>query len=152
MPPRSASRSWVASAAQTLRWEAVDPYQEPAFHTEIGLFAKGDAFTDYSAAIKAIGAGRRLAASVHEIMYGISLELSEHVVGPETQVQNVDHVEKVGTSARNVMPVRARKDLPEGGELEAGFDEAAARREADRCLQCGLICYLQSKQSSREAS
>ena len=142
----------VAPAARTLRWEAVDPYQDPAFRTEIGLFAKGDAFTDYSAAIKAIGAGRRLAASVHEIMYDISLELPEHVVGPETPVQNVDHVENVGPSARNVMPVRARKDLSEGGELEAGFDEAAARREADRCLQCGLICYLQSSESSQEAS
>jgi NADPH-dependent glutamate synthase beta subunit-like oxidoreductase len=26
-------------------------------------------------------------------------------------------------------------------ELEQGFDAAKAQSEADRCLQCGLICY-----------
>lgn len=138
--------------SQTLRWDAVDPYQEPAFRTEIGLFAKGDVFTDFSAAIKAIGAGRRAAASVHEIMYGISLELPDHVVTPAATIQNIDHVEDVPTVARNVMPVRARKDLTEGGELEIGFDETAGRREADRCLQCGLICYQHAGTESEKAS
>jgi NADPH-dependent glutamate synthase beta subunit-like oxidoreductase len=50
------------------------------------------------------------------------------------------------------MPVRARKDLAEGGELEIGFDETAGRREADRCLQCGLICYLHTGTESEKAS
>ena len=30
---------------------------------------------------------------------------------------------------------------PEGVEIEKGFDKAQAMAEADRCLQCGLICY-----------
>jgi len=137
---------------QALQWQAVDPYKEPAFRTEIGLFARGDVFTDYSAAIRAIGAGRRAAASVHEIMYGISLELPDHVVAPGSPIQNVDSVEDVSTAARNVMPVRAASDLTEGGELEVGFDDAAARREAGRCLQCGLICYLHSDSESKKAS
>jgi NADPH-dependent glutamate synthase beta subunit-like oxidoreductase len=142
----------TAAPSQPLQWEALDPYKEPAFRTEIGLFATGDVFTDYSAAIKAIGAGRRAAASVHETMYGISLALPEHVVAPETPIQNVDHVEDVSITARNVMPVCAPKDLTEGGELELGFDETAALREADRCLQCGLICYLQSDSDTKKAS
>jgi NADPH-dependent glutamate synthase beta subunit-like oxidoreductase len=138
--------------SQALKWEAVDPYKAPAFRTEMGLFAKGDVFTDYSAAIKAIGAGRRAAASVHEIMYGISLQLPQNVVAPETPIQNVDHVEDVSTAARSVMPVRAAADLSEGRELEVGFDEDAARREADRCLQCGLICYLHSGTAAQKVS
>ena len=142
----------AAPPSQPLQWQALDPYKEPAFRTEIGLFARGDAFTDYSAAIKAIGAGRRAAASVHEIMYGISLALPEHVVAPETPIQNVDHVEHVSAVARNVMPVCAPKDLSEGGELEIGFDETAALQEADRCLQCGLICYLHSDSDTKKAS
>ena len=137
---------------QLLRWEGINPYKEPAFRTQVGLFADGDVFTDYSAAIKAIGAGRRAAASVHEIMYDISLDLPENVAAPEAPVQNVDHVEKVSASTRNIMPVSARRDLAEGGELESGFDETAARQEADRCLQCGLICYLQSDSESKKAS
>jgi len=85
-------------------------------------------------------------------MYDISLELPEHVVVSESAIQNVDHVEEVAAVARNLMPVRARKDLSEDGELEVGFDETAARKEADRCLQCGLICYLQSGGESKKAS
>ena len=150
-PGQAEEQPSVETQTQALRWEAFDPYKEPAFRTQIGLFAKGDVFTDYSAAIKAIGAGRRAAASVHETMYGISLELPEHVVAPETPVQNVDHVEDVSAEARNVMPVCASKELAECGELEIGFDEATARREADRCLQCGLICYLHSESDSQKA-
>ena len=39
------------------------------------------------------------------------------------------------------MPVAAPRELEQTGQLELGFDEAAARKEASRCLQCGLICY-----------
>jgi NADPH-dependent glutamate synthase beta subunit-like oxidoreductase/NAD-dependent dihydropyrimidine dehydrogenase PreA subunit len=142
----------AVAVSQALKWQAVDPYKEPSFRTEIGLFAKGDVFTDYSAAIRAIGAGRRAAASVHEIMYGISLQLPDNVVAPETPIQNVDHVEEVSTVARSIMPVRAAKDLSAGRELEVGFDQDAARREADRCLQCGLICYLHSGAAAQKVS
>jgi hypothetical protein len=85
-------------------------------------------------------------------MYDISLELPEHVVAPETPIQNVDHVEDVSTVARSVMPVCATKDLTEGTEIEIGFDESAARQEAGRCLQCGLICYLHSDSEAKKAS
>ena len=45
------------AADQPLRWEAFAPYKRPAFKDEVGLFAEGDVLADYSAAIKAIGAG-----------------------------------------------------------------------------------------------
>jgi len=129
-----------AKTEPPLQWVASDPYKAPAFHTQIGLFAEGDPFTDYSAAIRAIGAGRRMAASVHEIMYGVSLELPDDVVTPDSPVQDVDQVEHVPDSPRNIMPLCA-KDPAECRELELGFDENTARSEAGRCLQCGLICY-----------
>jgi hypothetical protein len=116
----------------------------------MGLLAKGDAFTDYSAAIKAIAAGRRVAASVHETMYGIALELSSNVVAPDTYLQNVDHVEDVKSSSRRTMPLCEEKDLYRCKELELGFDEHAARFEAGRCLQCGLICYRRVPEAARE--
>ena len=135
------SEDATPDAEGPVRWVGMSPYKEPTFRTEIGLFSKGDAFTDFSAAIKAIGAGRRIAASVHEIMYGIPLDLPENVVTPEVYVQNVDHVEEVNSSARRLMPLRGPHDEGKHKEVELGFDEATARVEADRCLQCGLICY-----------
>lgn len=127
------------------RWLAIEPYKQPAFRTETGLLAKGDTLSDYSGAIKAIGAGRRAAASIHEVMYGISLTLSENVVTDESDVQNVDHIHSVAEDRRQIMPLCSLKDLPVCGEIEKGFTEDMARSEADRCLGCGLICYVRAE-------
>ncbi len=147
-----ASADAMPEAEGPLRWVGMSPYKEPAFRTEIGLFSKGDAFTDFSAAIKAIGAGRRIAASVHEVMYGIPLDLPDNVVTPDVYVQNVDHVADVNSSARRLMPLRGPHDEGKHKEIELGFDEAAARVEADRCLQCGLICYRHAAEPTEKVA
>jgi len=128
------------------RWEALPPYKQPKFKDEIGLFAQGDVLADYSAAIKAIGAGRRAAASIHQIMYGIEPILSENVITPQSTIQNVDQVERVDVSQRQIMPICSGPALVECGEVERGFSEEMAKTEAERCLQCGLICYERSVQ------
>jgi NADPH-dependent glutamate synthase beta subunit-like oxidoreductase/Pyruvate/2-oxoacid:ferredoxin oxidoreductase delta subunit len=127
--------------AQTLGWEGVQPYKQPALKDEIGLFAEGDVLADYSAAIKAIGAGRRAAASIHQIMHGLSPNLTEQVITPQSVLQNVYHVEKVPASQRQIMPICSGKELVMCGEIERGFSADMALKEASRCLQCGLICY-----------
>jgi formate dehydrogenase beta subunit len=130
-----------AEAQKTGRWEARESYKQPAFSDQVGLLAAGDAQTDYSAAIRAIGAGRRSAASIHQVMYDIEPGLPEDVIIQESVLQNVDHVEHVGDSSRNIMPLRGPKELAEFKEIEKGFSENVAKDEASRCLQCGLICY-----------
>ncbi|MGD8267405.1 MAG: hypothetical protein PVF55_04510, partial [Desulfobacterales bacterium] len=45
------------------------------------------------------------------------------------------------SEVRQIMPLAAPRELDQKGQLELGFDEEAARQEAARCLQCGLICY-----------
>jgi formate dehydrogenase beta subunit len=122
-------------------WTAVPPYKHPAQSTEPGLFAKGDALTDFSGAIKAIGAGRRAAAAIHKLIYNIPLDLPGNALKPDAVIQNVDHVEAVATSQRRIMPLAQRRDLEQLMELEKGFDTQAAMAEAARCLNCGLICY-----------
>ncbi|MEE4112758.1 MAG: FAD-dependent oxidoreductase, partial [Desulfobacteraceae bacterium] len=122
-------------------WTAVPPYKPPEHADEAGLFAKGDVLTDFSGAIKAIGAGRRAAAAIHKLIYDIPLDLPENVLKPDAAIQNVDHVEAVATSQRRIMPLADNRDLAQLMELEKGFDTAAALTEASRCLNCGLICY-----------
>ncbi len=138
---------FIPSASQeedgnSLKWEALPPYKQPAYRKEIGLMAEGDQLTDFSAAIKAIGAGRRAAASIHETLYDIPLDLPDIVVTPETPVQNVHQVSMVPTRARETMPLAGGDQITKGAELERGFDKESARKESNRCLQCGLICYL----------
>ena len=125
-------------------WEGIEPYKHPDSANESGFFAKGDAVTDYSAAVKAIGAGRRAAASIHKLMYGISLDLPENVINERSIVQDIDHIENVKSVSRRIMPLCDIKDMEWCREFEKGFDETTALAEADRCLQCGLICYRNS--------
>ncbi|UCF95170.1 MAG: FAD-dependent oxidoreductase, partial [Desulfobacterales bacterium] len=142
---KSAETEAEEPASASLRWEAVPPYKQPAFKHEIGMFAAGEVLADYGAAIKAIGAGRRAAASIHQIMNGIAPSLTEHVITPHSILQNVDHVEDVAASRRQIMPLCSRKDLSVCGEIEKGFTADMAQTEAARCLQCGLICYERSE-------
>lgn len=135
------TESMESPAALSLRWEGIQPYKQPAFKDAVGLFAEGDVLADYSAAIKAIGAGRRAAASIHQIMHGLSPNLTEHVITPQSVLQNVYHVEKVHASQRQIMPICSGKELAICGEIERGFSADMAQEEASRCLQCGLICY-----------
>lgn len=132
------------SSDRPLRWEAVPPYKQPAFKEEVGLFSESDVLADYSAAIRAIGAGRRAAVSLQQIMHGIEPSLTEHVITPKSFLQNVDHVEDVAGLQRQIMPLCSGRELARCGEIERGFSEDAARTEASRCLQCGLICYVRT--------
>jgi NADPH-dependent glutamate synthase beta subunit-like oxidoreductase len=145
--------------ALSLRWEGAQPYKQPALKDEVGLFAEGDVLADYGAAIKAIGAGRRAAASIHQIMHGLSPNLTEQVITPQSVLQNVYHVEKVQANQRQIMPICSGKELAICGEIERGFSTDMAQEEASRCLQCGLICYehtktttVDEKEESSEAS
>jgi NADPH-dependent glutamate synthase beta subunit-like oxidoreductase len=132
------------ASVQPLRWEAFAPYKQPALKEEVGLFAEGDVLADYSAAIKAIGAGRRAAASIQQVLYGMDPSVTEQVITPQSLIQDVNHVENVAACQREIMPICSGRELAVCGEIERGFSKEAAQAEASRCLQCGLICYEHS--------
>jgi NADPH-dependent glutamate synthase beta subunit-like oxidoreductase/NAD-dependent dihydropyrimidine dehydrogenase PreA subunit len=140
IPREGKPESMEASVA----WEGMGPYKAPLLSGEIGLASPGETLTDFSAAIKAIAAGRRAAASIHQTLYGIPVHLPDQVLTGRSVVQTVNCLENVMPLARKIMPLCNEKDPGFCEELEKGFDEETAREEASRCLQCGLICYQQS--------
>ena len=131
------------NTAGPIAWEGISPYKKPVFKDEIGLLATGDELTDFSATIEAIGAGRRSAASIHQVMYGLEVRLEPDVVTPDFDIQNVYSVENVKMESRRIMPLCPSSELDTCGELEIGYSKEDAAAEAGRCLQCGLICYRQ---------
>lgn len=135
----------VAGEKGPVLWEAGVPYKKPENMEESGFFAAGDPQTDFSAAIRAIAAGRRAAVSIHRKIYGIEPELPEKVITSEAMVQNVDEVSNVRAVSRQIMPMSQSMELAAGYELEKGFSEKMAISEAARCLRCGLVCYERSK-------
>lgn len=130
------------AADPAIAWEAFEPYKKPDFRKEIGWISENDTLSDFSGAIKAIAAGRRSAASIHQSLYGIPLALSDQVVTSGIQLQDVDHVENVQILPRRIMPLC--KTPSACSEIEKGFTQEMAVSEASRCLQCGLICYKQT--------
>ena len=143
-PQMDQADSTEDTPADTDLWEAFPPFKNPMFHREIGLLSQSDTLSDYSAAIKAIGAGRRAAAAIHYVMYGLALKHPTNVVTSDSELQNVDQVFRVQPAQRQIMPLNDPMVIAGGDELEKGFDEATATAEAGRCLQCGLICYQQT--------
>jgi len=131
----------VSDVAAPLRWEAIETIKKPAEKDNLGLLAQGDDLTDFTAAVKAIAAGRRAAAAIHHVMYGNPIEHPPNVVTPQTWVQNVDHVHHVTPSTRQIMPLGGTREMAMGEDIEKGFSKEMADKEASRCLQCGLICY-----------
>jgi NADPH-dependent glutamate synthase beta subunit-like oxidoreductase len=137
-----------------LKWVAQEPYKRPAIKDENGFFSKVDPMSDYQAAIKAIGAGRRVAASIHQVMLGIEPFLDDKVLMEDSIVQNIFELgeEDVKISSRAIMPLRSPKEAGDVIELEKGFDEHMARKEAGRCLRCGLICYMHTGKKKTKAA
>lgn len=133
---------------EAVSWEATESYKQPAYNGETGLLAYGDTLTDFSATIRAIGAGRRGAASIHQIINGNIAENPENVITLNSYVQNIDAIFNINTSARHIMPVCNVDMDPACMEIEKGFTQDVAKAEADRCLQCGLICYKQNDTSN----
>lgn len=133
-----------------VRWEGIQPYKNPVYSEEKGLLSEADPVTDFSAAIRAIAAGRRSAASIHKIMYDLDIELPENVISGDSVIQTVSGLEGVEPSGRQIMPACPPQDVPDRcPEVELGYSQQQATIEANRCLRCGVICYTgQSRNES----
>jgi len=126
-------------SGKTIKWVGVESCKSPA--DDSGLLSKGGPLTDFSAAIKAISAGRKGAASLHQLLYGIELYNPDQVIRSQTIIQNVDQIFGVMDIPREIMPLNYIND----SELEQGFTKKQAKKEAERCLECGLVCYKHSE-------
>jgi formate dehydrogenase beta subunit len=124
-------------------WETLVPSPSPFAEEDIGIFRPGEVTSDYKAVVEAIGAGRRGAGSIQRYLTGEAVEAPEHMIRKHTRVLSVDQLEPVSEGSREVMPERSEEEQIEdpNAEIALGYSEEQAIREAQRCLQCGLICY-----------
>jgi NADPH-dependent glutamate synthase beta subunit-like oxidoreductase len=124
-------------------WETLVPSPSPFAEEDMGIFRPGEVTSDYKAVVEAIGAGRRGASSIQRYLVGEAVEAPEHMIRKHTRVLSVDQVEPVSEAPRETMPERPEDEQIEdpNAEIALGYSEEEAKREAKRCLQCGLICY-----------
>jgi len=121
-------------------WEGVELQKKPDSNQELGLLSAQDTITEYSSAVASINGGRKAAAALHNLMYGIEFQEPDKMITKQTTLQDVSSLKSVDFTSRNILiPRQTRKEWLD--EFSTGFSIEEAHTEAERCLRCGLICY-----------
>ena len=107
-----------------------------------GVFAGGDMVLGPATVVEAVAAGKEAAVSIDRYLRGEDLK-----AGRERSFREIDEIpglDEVEPRPRARMPHRSVDErVRDFREVQLGFSEEQARREAERCLACGLCseCY-----------
>jgi len=115
-------------------------YADPVTHqTSIEkVFAGGDVVTGPKSVVDAMADGKAAAESIHRFLQGDSLTYArDYLRGPFISDFPVD-ISKATPQPRVNLPRNNNVGPHNFDELEGGITEDQARREAGRCLSCGL--------------
>ncbi|HZD59078.1 MAG TPA: FAD-dependent oxidoreductase, partial [Anaerolineae bacterium] len=127
-----------AKAVMDGKYMAADPR---TMQTAIpGVFAAGDAVTGPGEAIQAVAGGRDAAFAIIQYLKGEAIDLGP--TKPFSAVRGGVTAEDLGVqkAKRVPMPIlepSQRLSLGNFNEVELGYSEEEAVREAQRCLECG---------------
>lgn len=115
-----------------------------------GVFAGGDAVKGPGSAIEAIDSGRKAALAINAYLRGESISLEPE----EPLIVEAEIAERPKKVKRQAMPTMAAEERKLSFiEMEQGYTEEMALREALRCLQCAICsdCRECEKACEREA-
>ena len=130
----------LGRALEITRWDTitVDPATCQTVYPDI--FAGGDLVIGPMRVVDAIGMGRVAARSIHSYLIKGKVEKEVKMLTgllPEVKVDKPLPV--LERQSMPHLPVSERID--NFNEVELGFNEELALKEAARCLDCGLQCY-----------
>jgi len=129
------------SALERTRWETLVVDSNTLATNVAGVFAGGDFVTGPGMVVEAIAAGRRAAMAIDKYLRGDTSRVDVHerktrvIAGAE--VQELEETwETQPRLAVRTLPVAERRTS--FNEIELGFTEEVAIKEAKRCLRCDL--------------
>ena len=118
--------------------------------TREGVFAAGDSVSGTAFVIEAVDSGHTAAQSIIRYLQGQHLEPPPR---PDLPVVRLAHQEIEARQGRGEIRRQPRVPLPElpidrrldnFAEVEGGYDDESAQREAARCLACGICSECMS--------
>jgi len=127
-----------------LAWEGVELQKKPDANRELGLLSNQDVISEYPSVVTSINGGRKAAAAIHNLMYGIEFQASSKFITEQSVLQDVALLNNVDIVPKNIMKLSKIKK-GSADKFSTGFSIEEAQAEADRCLRCGLVCYEKSK-------
>ncbi|MGE5372180.1 MAG: FAD-dependent oxidoreductase [Solirubrobacterales bacterium] len=125
------------------KWGSIDASDDILMTNIPGVFAGGDGVTGPGIAIEAIAQGKRAAEAMARYLDGQAMESRQPFVVERTGLTAEDFApvpKAVRIKMPHVSPVERRANF---AEVNLGFEEAAAVREAQRCLECGCADYFE---------
>ncbi len=129
---------------EVTKWDTLS-IDDKSLSTKInGIFACADVVTGPSTVTEAMAQGRKAAASINKYLKGEELfkEEEESVESITDSYVSEEELQRL----KEVYPLEKRVEMPHiedsqrivsFGEVELGFSDEDARREAERCLSCG---------------
>jgi heterodisulfide reductase subunit A-like polyferredoxin len=102
------------------------------------IFAGGDAVTGPWIAIEAVAAGKEAAISIDRYLRGQDLGEGRQEPKPEKAKYEEIYANQPKASRERMERIPLEERLKGFSEVKKGFSEEQARREALRCLNCGL--------------
>ncbi len=131
-----------------LKWQTVDVFRTFPHDARKGIFSAPELgrTSDSTAVVRAIISGRRLARAVNQHFSDGTVVPIEHLALEAESILDVTELEKITTFERLLPSIAYAEDKAEGAAMlvqgpPPAIDRADAMKEAERCLQCGLICY-----------
>ncbi|CAE6918229.1 Belongs to the prokaryotic molybdopterin-containing oxidoreductase family [Vibrio sp. B1REV9] len=142
------------------RWNTADA-DDKTMHTGTGnIFSIGDFRRGPATAVEAVGDGRVAAKAIDLFLNGDMADMQKVAFNSrkEKKLSQVDplHFENIQKVARSIMPELTPAQREQSfAEVELGFDNEEAMKEAARCLECGCQantdCALRDYSTEYEA-
>jgi len=127
------------AGVELTRWGAIAADAETGETTHPGVFAGGDAIGGPATVIDAVASGNRAAESIDRYLKGVDLREGRVFRVPQEQVVKKEVSEEMAFFPRSEIPALSPVERVRSfKEVELGLDEATARREAERCLDCAV--------------
>ena len=122
------------------RWGTIEVDPETLATNKEGVFAGGDVVTGANTVVEAMAAGKIASESIDKYLRGESLARSYQVTKPSVLVEAIELTEEeLAELKRPEMPTLPIEHRSKNfKEVDLGFDENMAMKEARRCLRCEL--------------
>jgi NADH-quinone oxidoreductase subunit F len=131
------------------KWNTVEVDPESLSTNVKGVFAGGDVVTGPNTVTEAMAHGKTAAEMIDKYIKGEPLERKYEVTRPALEVEAVKLTEEETKSLKRpqAQSLAMGRRLKGFSEVELGFTEADAIREAKRCLRCDLEAREERKKS-----
>ena len=133
----------AAKQIERTRWDTINA-DDQVMNTNIpGVFSAGDAVLGAATVVQAIGTGRRAARAIHLYLNEQEIKAPENWVKDPKKVLSRKEIPAAAPGGERVKmsELTVEQRAASFTEVELGLTQELAQKEAQRCLQCGLICY-----------